>query len=138
MLPEEAEVEEVSPEYQETSPARFNIPGLGGPSVSALSNPAAALFQIPALSGPQAALQSGVETMQNPAVQQVMKDMEVERTQEVLNGSLGEGLENDISLTPVFQNNLSAEKSTWVITKYLSFRPWKCNGCRSRNGRGKV
>jgi len=135
VLPEEQE-EEVSPEYQETSPARFGIPGLG-PSVSALSNPAAALFRAPALSGPQAALQSGIEAMQNPTVQQVMEEIEDERTQDLLNNSLGEGLENDISLTPVFQNSLSAEKSTWVITNTSLLDLGNTTGVDPETGEGK-
>lgn len=114
VLPEEAE-EEVSPEYQETSPARFGIPGIG-PSASDLSNPMSGILQPAALAGTSAALESVVESMQNETVQQVMKDIESERVQQVLSGDLGEGLENDVSLTPVFQNRLSAEKSTWVIT----------------------
>ena len=111
VLPEEEE--EVSPEYQQTS-APTGVPGIPGvrfvatqqqPNVTALN-----------MTPQMQALQSGVETLENESVQQVMRDLETERVQQVLNGDLGEGLENDISLTPVFQNKLSAEKSTWVIT----------------------
>jgi|14_taG_2_1085336.scaffolds.fasta_scaffold00672_4 hypothetical protein len=112
LFPEEEIVEEeVDPEYQETGGSfadRWRNPL--GPSASDLNE------------GMLETDTSALRDESNPEVQPLTDEMRSQvaagaatRVANQLQGDLGEGLENDVSFTPVYQGPISAGRSTWII-----------------------
>ena len=112
LFPEEEIVEEeVDPEYQETGGSfadRWRNPL--GPSASDLNE------------GMLETDTSALRDESNPEVQPLTDEMRsqvaagaADFVARQLQGDLGEGLENDVSFTPVYQGPISAGRSTWII-----------------------
>jgi hypothetical protein len=112
LFPEEEIVEEeVDPEYQETGGSfadRWRNPL--GPSASDLNE------------GMLEPDTSALRDESNPEVRALTDEMSSQvaagaaaRVARQLQGDLGEGLENDVSFTPVYQGPTSAGRSTWII-----------------------
>ena len=109
-LDEEEEQEEVDPEFEDTSAGV--VPG-GSTSASDPITSGTAEETISETAS------ETIETMEqlfaDDDLREVLMREAAEATRNQLNADLGEVLENDVSLTPVYQNSLSAGKSTWII-----------------------